>query len=110
MMSIPFADVSGGDLDTANLKFTGVLKTDNAGAYGDIIQIWKKDEGGANEYYCYPDDGLWYNCDGDALLADDYPDGIPAGSAFWYLLDMFSDESASRAASTTITFKNPIAK
>ena len=108
MMSIPFAGVTGGDFDTTNLKITGALKTDDPGTYGDIIQIWKKDEGGVDEYYCYTEDGLWYNTLTEELLTDDYSDGIPAGSAFWYLLDMFSDESASRAASTTITFNNPL--
>ena len=99
MFSIPFASVSGGDFETTNLKFTGVLKTDNYGAYGDIIQIWKKDEGGADEYYCYPDDGLWCNCLTDHLLTDDYPT-LPAGTAFWYLVDKFSDESADRETPT----------
>ena len=90
-------------------EIEGALMTDNPAVYGDIIQIWKKDEGGVNEYYCYPDDGLWYNTETDNLITDDYENGIPAGSAFWYLVDMFSDESAERD-DTSITFYNPLNK
>jgi hypothetical protein len=68
----------------------------------DFIQVWNGN-GGFNNYYCYADDGLWYNAVTDASINDDYSNGIPAGTAMWYLAWV-----ADRAGDLKITFFNPV--
>ena len=82
MLSVPFAGVAGGNVAVSSLQFTNVVKGDGPQEC-DFLQIWNGD--GYNAYYCYTDDGLWYNCDTDEPMSDDYADGIPAGTAMWYL-------------------------
>ena len=54
----------------------------------DLIQFWNPTTSAYEAYYLYSgpdaDDG-WYNFETDEAFADDYPDGKPAGTAFWYI-------------------------
>ena len=92
MLSVPFAGVDGGTIPVTSLQFTNVVRGDGPQDC-DFIQIWNG-EGGFNNYYCYTDDGEWYNCDSDEPLVDDYADGIPAGTAMWFLALVAEREGA----------------
>ena len=100
-MSVPFTGVTDANIPADSLQFTGVCKGDGPQEC-DFIQIWNGN-GGFNSYYCYTDDGLWYNTDTDELLSDDYSEGIPAGTPFWYV----AEKAGARTGDSKITFYKP---
>jgi len=83
----------GKDGFNLNADFTGVNLTAGADSgASDTIKIHNAATGGYATYYLYEYDagepdypGGWYNAENDALFEDDYPNGLPAGSSFWYL-------------------------
>ena len=80
----------GKDGYSLNNDFKGENLTAGAGlATSDTILIHDATTGGYTTYYLYEGDPVykagWYNAGSDDLFDDDYPNGLPAGSAFWYL-------------------------
>ena len=55
----------------------------------DTILIHDATTGGYTTYYLYEGDpdyqAGWYNAGSDELFETDYPDGLPAGTPFWYV-------------------------
>ena len=73
-----------------NSDFKGANLTAGAGlATSDTILIHDAVTGGYTTYYLYEGDGTypagWYNAISDELFETDYPDGLPAGTPFWYV-------------------------
>ena len=101
LLSVPFTGVTTANVSADSLQFTGVCRGDGPVAC-DFIQFWDGN-GDFNSYYCYADDGLWYNAVTDELLTDDYPDGIAAGTPFWYV----AEKAGERTGDSTIKFYKP---
>ena len=73
----------------------------------DLIQVWRPDLNGYDDFYFYSDEGKWCSADGNDtpfIECDGYEDGLPAGTAFWYQ----ASKNAERAGALTITFINPL--
>jgi hypothetical protein len=55
----------------------------------DTIAIYDATTSAYTTYYLYEGDGIypagWYNAGSDDLFEVDYPNGLPAGTAFWYV-------------------------
>jgi hypothetical protein len=69
--------------DTTKVEWTGVVEgEDFAGT--DNILVWNPATSGYTFHYFYAGEG-WTDDSGNGYFADDYPDGLPAGSAMWYL-------------------------
>ena len=78
-------DGSGFQLNR-DLVVGNVTGSDYSGA-ADQILLWNASDSSYTYYYYY-DDGTeagWSNVVGDEYFEDENPDGLPAGSAFWYL-------------------------
>ena len=79
----------------------------------DWIHIWYTAEDGDCGYYDFYQwvgDNHWYDM-GDATPADYYPDGLPAGTAFWYeAICDDADKGIERGEDLTIKFFNPLKK
>jgi hypothetical protein len=72
-----------------NSDFTGANLTAGGGVLdSDTILIYDANTSGYTTYYLYEGDpdyqAGWYNAGSDELFETDYPNGLPAGSAFWY--------------------------
>ena len=102
LCAVPFTGIDGGNVPVESLQFANVCKGEGPQDC-DFIQIWNGD-GTFKSYYCWADDGAWYNADGDALLTEDYPDGIPAGTPFWFV----AWKDGVREGDAKITFNNPL--
>ena len=107
MIAIPFnavdgkgIDLNGNDITIANHSVNGDFTDDGV----DLIQIWRPDLNGYDEFYFYEDEGKWCMTDGNDtpfIECDGYENGLPAGTAFWYN----ANKNATRAGALSITFK-----
>ena len=78
-------DGSGFQLNR-DLVVANVTGSDYSGA-ADQILFWNAADSSYTYYYYY-DDGSeagWSNVVGDEYFEDENPDGLPAGTPFWYL-------------------------
>ena len=97
MVSVPFESTNG-DGFKINECLSGVNLTGTASATtSDLIQIWDAATGAyENWYYYFANDeytGWWDEATAMKMFEDQYPNGLPAGTAFWY-------KSAAGAAQT----------
>ena len=72
----------------------------------DYIQVWNGSD--LLSYYVYADDGEWYSDDGLRFLSEDFENGIPAGTPFWFVA--WTKTARENEGGPTVTFYNPIAK
>ena len=74
--------------DTTQVTLVGATAGATSGV-ADTIAIHNAVTGGYTTYYLYEGDGTyqagWYNAGSDELFETDYPDGLPAGTPFWYV-------------------------
>ena len=73
-----------------NRDFKGENLTAGADLFtADTILIHDATTGIFTTYYLYEGDDTWaagwYNAGSDDLFEDDYPNGLPAGTPFWYV-------------------------
>ena len=115
MYAVPFTGVGGGGFQLNSTAFSG----DSFGAEGnmdaDWVMIWNPTTSGYDNYYKYSD-GLWYSGENDELFEDiqNYPNGLPVGTAFWYQSRGTSDGNITIAGevptdstlSSTVTCRN----
>jgi len=74
--------------DAAQVTLTGA--TAGPGSLSaDTIAIYNATTSAYTTYYLYEGDGVypagWYNAGSEDLFEDDYPNGLPAGTPFWYV-------------------------
>ena len=88
MVSVPFESTNG-DGFKLNECLSGVnlTGTDNP-ATADLIQIWDAASGTYDNWYYYDANdeytGWWDEISASKMFEDQYPNGLPAGTAFWY--------------------------
>ena len=114
MYAVPFTGVGGGGFQLNSSAFSG----DSFGAGGlgaaDWVMLWVPAIFDYEVYYKYDEDGLWYAVKGDNLFEENYPDGLPVGTAFWYQSRGTSDGNITIAGevptastlSATVTCRN----
>ena len=84
MIAVPFNPVNGtGFMFDGDVLFENVVEGEDF-ADGDNILIWNAETSGYTFHYYYVGEG-WTDDSGNGYFADDYPNGLPAGSAMWYL-------------------------
>lgn len=110
MVSVPFEGTDGKGFKI-NECLSGVnLVGAASAAAADLIQIWDAATGAYEDWYYYDvgDEytGWWDAITGLKLFEDVYPNGLPAGSAFWYK----SAANASANGSVTISGQVPEAE
>ena len=109
MVSVPFEGTDGKGFKL-NQCLSGVdlTGTDNP-ATADLIQIWDPATGAYESWYYYEagDEwtGWWDFITATKLFEDVYPNGLPAGSAFWYK----SAASAAKNGSVVVAGQVPTA-
>ena len=101
MVSVSFNNVDGTgvQLNGGNVTFENLITGFDFSDGPDLIEVWNPETSGYTYHYFYDQDG-WTDDSGNGYFEDDYPDGLPAGAAFWY-------EAAENASAPTITFKKP---
>ena len=109
MVSVPFegTDGDGFKLDQC---LSGVDLTGTDSPYtADQIQFWDASKGGYENWYYYDvgDEytGWWDEISQSKMFEDAYPDGMPAGTAFWYK----SAASATQNGSVIVAGQVPTA-
>jgi hypothetical protein len=91
------------DLNDSNaVTFTGVVGSDWADSC-DFIEIWNPVDSGYSLFYYNTIEGVWKDSDDTGTFGDWYPNGLPAGTPFWY--EAFASDE--RDGNLTITFKKP---
>jgi len=74
--------------NAAQVTLVGGTAGDEAGV-SDRIMIHNANTGIYTTYYLFEGDGDypagWYHALNETWFSDDYPDGLPAGTPFWYL-------------------------
>ena len=109
-MTVQFNSIGKSGFSLNDVTLTGLTASD-ASETADLAMFWDPETSGYNTYYLYsgPDaeDG-WYNMTTDNFFDDDYPDGMPVGTAFWYFARN-SGEGAQQTAGAvenddTVTF------
>ena len=90
MMSVPFEAVDGKGISLNAINFAGATYALASGS-ADIVMFWKPDVQNYEQYYYYGFPGYeeqlppcWKNIDGNANYDADHPEGIAAGTVFWY--------------------------
>jgi len=81
---VQFGTVGGGGFNLNGGALQGDLFAAEGSGDADQILIWEPATSSYGVYYLYSD-GLWYNFLTDVLFEVDYPAGLPAGTAFWYV-------------------------
>lgn len=84
MFSVQFGTVGGGGFNINSGALSGDLLGAESNTDADQVQIWDPLTSSYAVYYLYSD-GFWYNFNTDAAFQADYPTGLPAGTAFWYM-------------------------
>ena len=116
MVAVPFVHVNndgkGVMLNSGEISITNPSKSDSFGL-ADQIWIWKPATGGYDIFYFYtdPDWGTGWALNDpereDPFFEDceEYADGIPVGSSFYFKAKAFD-----QANQKSVVFKTPIAK
>ena len=84
MVSVPFTGVDGSGVSVYDFTFENRIPGE--GERCDWIKIWYTEESGDcgyNEFFYYEDAEMWLTID-EIPFEEVYPDGLPAGTAFWY--------------------------
>ncbi|MGN0834183.1 MAG: hypothetical protein ACI4RD_11130, partial [Kiritimatiellia bacterium] len=85
-MTVQFNSIGKSGFSLNDITLIGMTASD-ASETADLAMFWDPETSGYNVYYLYSgpeaDDG-WYNMSTDNFFDDDYPDGMPVGTAFWY--------------------------
>ena len=110
MVSVPFEGTDG-----QGFKLNECISGENlvgtaSSSTADRIQIWDAATGAYENWYFYDNNdeytGWWDEGTGLILFEDSYPNGLPAGSAFWYK----SAAGASANGSVTVSGQVPEAE
>ena len=86
MLAIPFEGVDGKGISLNSLNFSNPTKN-NSSTKADRIMLWVKDEKGIYDYetfYLTKSSG-WRNAETMEYVDDEYQNGLPAGTTFWYV-------------------------
>ena len=88
MMSIPFEGVDGKGISLNAIQFSNLTPNARA-ANADQISLWALRPDGTYNYeswYAKTVSGVtgWYALNGGAAFDTVYPNGLPAGTTFWY--------------------------
>ena len=85
-MTVQFNTIGKSGFSLNDITLTGMTAGESSDD-ADAVQFWNPATSGYETYYLYSgpdaDDG-WYNVTTDESFDDDYPDGKPVGTAFWY--------------------------
>ena len=89
----------------------GAATPNSAFTAADRIMIWDASIQDYVQYYLWGYAGfeeqvtpLWKKVGTDTLFSEDYKDGLPAGTGFWY----YAQEEKSTDKVQTVTFKSPL--
>ena len=110
MVSVPFEGTDGNGFKINDcLSGLNLVGTDSAFT-ADQIQIWDAATGAYDNWYYYNNNdqytGWWDVKTGEKLFESVYPNGLPAGSAFWYK----SAAAATQNGSVTVADQVPEAE
>ena len=94
-MAVPFEAVDGKGFDLNDLNFpkkTGSWYSSTS----DQIKLWDVATATYDTWYYYadeeyPEDNEWLSVVGDKSFSKVYPNGLPAGTVFWYMSRMKAD-------------------
>ena len=86
-MTVQFNSIGKSGFSLNDITLTGLTAGDSSDD-GDLAMFWNPETSGYENYYLYAGDSTypkgWYNVTTDESFDDDYPNGMPVGSAFWY--------------------------
>ncbi|MCQ2367829.1 MAG: hypothetical protein MJ109_02315 [Kiritimatiellae bacterium] len=104
MVAVPFTAVDGGNVSLSDFTWTNLMGGDAASETTDIIDIWDAENSGYACYYYYNVEGEedWWNTDEGGTFDEQFPEGLPAGQAFWV------ETAAEREAPLMITFAGAV--
>ena len=111
MFSVPFEGVGDNTGWKLNECLSGVNLTGaESDADADWVMLWNPVTSIYENYFYYVEptheyDGWWDVATGNMMFEDNYPNGLPAGSSFWYLA-----KAATTGATATFAGQVPAAE